>query len=213
MTAASFETHWHPNPPPAGAARSVGLLGGSFNPAHDGHRHIAEAALLALGLDEVWWLVSPQNPLKGTAGMADLTQRFASACQKATTGDPPGRMRVTDIEGVLGTRFTAETLVKLRQAFPAIDFVWLMGADNLEQLPEWKNWQRIFRTVPVAIFDRAPYSTRALAGAAAVRFARHRLPEAAARSLVKATPPAWIFVHSRLHSASASAIRAGRRAT
>lgn len=199
-------THWHPRAPSGTARMRVGLLGGSFNPAHDGHRHISEEALRRLGLDEVWWLVSPQNPLKSADQMAPLGRRFASAVAQA---DRPST-RITDIETELGTTYTAETLRKLCEIFPRISFVWLMGADNLGQISAWKNWTEIFHTVPVAVFARPTYSTRALASVAAGRFARHRLPERSARRLPGSTPPRWVFLHLRLHTASASAIRAGR---
>jgi nicotinate-nucleotide adenylyltransferase len=186
----------------------VGLFGGSFNPAHEGHAHVARAALEQLGLDEVWWLVSPGNPLKDRRDIAPLPERFASAAARAHDGC----MRVTDIEAEFGTNYTAETIVRLRARFPRLFFVWLMGADNLLQLPEWKAWSSIFSMVPVAVFARPHYLERALSGAASARFRDRRLPERAARSLARHRPPAWIFVHSRLHAASASAIRARRRA-
>ena len=199
---------WHPGPPSPFRRAAVGLLGGSFNPAHEGHLHIARQAIERLGLDEVWWLVSPGNPLKPVAGMAPLAERFASAAARA------GRaMRVTDIERDLGTRYTAEALPRLKARYPRLSFVWLMGADNLAQIPAWKDWSLIFHTVPVAVFARPHYLERALSGAASARFRDGRLPERAARSLARHRPPAWVFIHSRLVAASASAIRARRRAS
>jgi nicotinate-nucleotide adenylyltransferase len=202
------ETRWHPAPPSPFRRATVGLLGGSFNPAHEGHLHIARAAIEQLGLDEVWWLVSPGNPLKPTDGMAPLAERFASAVTRARNG----HMRVTDIERDLGTRYTAEAIRRLRARYPRLSFVWLMGADNLAQIPAWKDWSSIFHTVPVAVFARPHYLERALSGAASARFRDGRLPERAARTLARHRPPAWIFIHSRLVAASASAIRARRRA-
>ncbi len=201
-------TRWFPRAPSDTARNRVGLLGGSFNPAHDGHRQLCEEALRRLGLDEVWWLVSPQNPLKSADEMAPLSDRFASAT--ALAGHPA--MRVTDIETSLGTTYTAETLAKLCQIFPRNSFVWLMGADNLRQISAWKDWTEIFNTVPVAVFARPTYSIRALASVAAGRFSRHRLPERHARRLAGSAPPRWVFLHMRLNTASASAIRAGRGA-
>lgn len=199
-------THWHPAPPSHFGRGAVGLLGGSFNPAHEGHAHIARMAIERLGLDEVWWLVSPGNPLKSNHGMAPLAQRFASAVARA------GRsMRVTDVERELGTRYTAEAIRRLSTRYPRRSFVWLMGADNLAQIPAWKDWSSIFHTVPVAVFARPHYLERALSGAASARFRDGRLPERAARTLARHPPPAWIFIHSRLVAASASAIRARRR--
>ncbi|MGE5504918.1 MAG: nicotinate-nucleotide adenylyltransferase [Actinomycetota bacterium] len=196
-----------PNPWGDGRRRRVGLLGGSFNPGHEGHRYVAETALKAFGLDEVWLLVSPQNPLKPIAGMAPLAERLASA--RAAAGGHP-RIRATDIERRLGTRFTADTLAALRRRFPYCRFVWLMGADNLVQVAQWARWTDIFAGVPVAILARTPYSSKALASRAAHRFARCRISDRRARRLAERAPPAWVFVHSRLHPASATAIRAKR---
>ena len=195
-----------PNPWGDRRRRRVGLLGGSFNPAHPGHRHISLNAIKQLGLDEVWWLVSPQNPLKPVAGMAPLGQRVAHA--RRVAAHP--RIRVGDLESALRTRFTADTVAELRRRFPAVRPVWLMGADNLVQVPRWDRWLRIFRTVPVAVFDRSPYSFPALAGKAARRFARFRVAAAAAATLVEMRPPAWVFLPIRRHPASATGIRAGR---
>jgi nicotinate-nucleotide adenylyltransferase len=183
------------------------LLGGSFNPAHEGHRHISLLALKHLALDELWWLVSPQNPLKSSTDMAAFDERFKSAV--AASCHP--RIRVTDIESHLGTRYTADTLETLAARFPKTHFVWIMGADNLRQISAWKDWTAIFRTVPVAVFDRAPYAWGALASHAAQRFRRYRIKARRAAKLALMAPPAWVFFHSRLHPASATAIRAGRR--
>jgi nicotinate-nucleotide adenylyltransferase len=185
----------------------IGLLGGSFNPAHDGHRHVAELALKRLALDQVWLLVSPQNPLKPVAGMAPLAERLAGA-RAVLAGNP--RLLATDIETGLGTRYTVNTLAKLRLRFPKARFVWLMGADNLMQISRWARWIRIFQAVPVAILARSPYSQRALAAKAARRLSRFRVPDRAAPGLADRQPPAWVFLHTRLHPASATAIRARR---
>jgi nicotinate (nicotinamide) nucleotide adenylyltransferase/ribosome silencing factor RsfS/YbeB/iojap len=188
--------------------RRVGLLGGSFNPAHGGHLHISRLALRRLDLDEVWWLVSPQNPLKPSAGMAPFEERLRHAAEIAA-GDR--RIRVTDIEARLGsTTYTADTLQALRRRFPRIRFVWLMGGDNLAQFPYWRRWQDIFRTVPIAVFARPGTSSKALAGAAAHRFASARVPVTAARLLAEMTPPAWVFFHTRLDKRSATQIRTAR---
>jgi nicotinate-nucleotide adenylyltransferase len=194
-----------PNPWGDRRRRRVGLLGGSFNPAHEGHRHVAELALTLLGLDEVWLLVSPQNPLKPAAGMAPLGERLASAC--CVAGGHP-RLHATAIEACLGTRYTADTLAVLHRSFPRRRFVWIMGADNLAQISRWGRWTAIFRAVPVAILARSPYSQKALAAKAARRFARFRLSAGQARGVSDRVPPSWVFLHTRLHPASASAIRA-----
>ncbi len=184
--------------------RRIGLLGGSFNPAHAGHRHISLAALTRLRLDRVWWLVSPQNPLKPVAGMAPLAGRLALA--RRVAAHP--RIVVTDLEARLGTRYTADTLAALTARFPRVRFVWLMGADNLIQLPDWQHWTQIFHTMPIAVFARPAYCLRASGGKAARRFARHRRAERNAGSLADQRPPAWTLFHIPLHPASATALRA-----
>ncbi len=168
--------------------------------------HISLLALKHLHLDEVWWMVSPQNPLKETAGMAPFEERFEGA--KAMVKRPD--ILVTDIEKNLGTRFTADTLEALKVCFPRTDFVWIMGADNLVQISRWQRWTRIFNLVPIAVFDRAPYSFNALASKAAHAFGRFKLPQRVASGLAEHDTPAWIFFHTRLHPATATAIRAGR---
>ena len=181
----------------------IGLLGGSFNPAHDGHRHLSLSALRLLSLDQVWWLVSPQNPLKAARGMAPLAQRTAHAEQVARHP----RIHVSTIESRLGTRFTADTLRRLKRRYPDIRFVWLMGADNLEQLPRWKHWQQIMTTVPVAVFDREPYSYSVLGQQAGSRFRRFLWQQADGRALAAATPPAWGFFRMKRHPMSATQVR------
>ncbi len=193
-------------------ALRIGLLGGSFNPAHAGHRHLSLLALKRLRLDQVWWLVSPQNPLKPTTGMAPLAERMALARKVARHP----RIRVTGIEARLRTRHTAMTLKRLKSAFPEARFVWLMGADNLVQIPHWFNWKAIFAAVPIAVFDRGSYSYmyKALAGRAAQSYSRYRLPPDQARALADREPPAWVYVREmRRHPASATAIRRKARGT
>ncbi len=183
----------------------VGLLGGSFNPAHDGHRHISELALKRLGLDQVWWLVSPQNPLKSSRGMASLEQRLESARTVAGAAGGKRSLRVSAIEASLGTRYTVDTLVALRRRFGATRFVWLMGADNLVELPAWHRWNRLFQLMPIAIFGRPNYDYPALAGQAARRYQKFRIRHPA--GLPGRAPPAWCFVHGATHPTSATALR------
>ena len=189
-----------------GGHRRIGLLGGSFNPAHEGHRDISLAALAYLDLDEVWWMVSPQNPLKPEKGMASFAERMAGA--QAMAHHP--RIKVTDIEKRLGTRYTADTLRTLVTRFPSYRFVWLMGADNLAQIASWRDWTRIFHLVPIAVFDRPTYTIKALSSLAARRFRRSRRREAALKTLAATPAPAWVFVHHRLNPISATQIRAER---
>ena len=181
------------------------MLGGSFNPAHGGHLHISELALKFLDLHQIWWLVSPQNPLKPVDGMAPFPVRLEGARRIAET-DP--RILVTDLESRLASsRYTADSLKALRRRFPRPRFVWLMGGDNLVQIPKWQRWPEIFRTVPIAVFDRPSYSLKALSGPAAKRFARYRVPASDERRLAEMEPPAWVFFHTRLDDRSATRIR------
>ena len=183
--------------------RRIGLLGGSFNPAHRAHLAISRAALARLGLDAVVWLVSPQNPLKPETGMAPFDERLAAA--RALAIDP--RIHVSDAEARLGTRYTADTLARLCRHSPATRFVWLMGADNLIQLSSWKHWHKIFALVPVAVFARPSYSLRALSATAARCYAGARLAENKASGLAAKAAPAWVFLRTRLDATSASRIR------
>lgn len=187
--------------------RSVGLLGGSFNPAHEGHRFISLYALSRLRVDEVWWMVSPQNPLKSADGMAPLDRRLA----RATAVARHPKIKVTDIETRLGTRYTADTLRQLTGRWPRTRFVWLMGADNLKQMHRWEDWPDIFRSARIAVFDRPAYSMEALLSQAAKRFARSRVPASAASGLIARNPPAWVFLRTPLHPISATRLRAPAR--
>jgi len=184
--------------------RRIGLLGGSFNPAHAGHLHISRLALEKLGLDELWWLVSPQNPLKRAHGMAPFNERMAQA-RAVAKADP--RIVVSNAEDQLGTRYTVDTLTQLQARHPELAFVWIIGADNLHQMHKWRGWRAIFRMVPIAVFPRVPYSLRALGGRAARRFDAARIPESRARRLAGLRPPAWVFLRTPLHGESATRIR------
>ena len=187
----------------------IGLLGGSFNPAHEGHRHVAALARARLGLDQVWLLVSPGNPLKAEAGMAPLARRLASA-RKIADGR---RVVASAIEAAFGTRYTVATLRLLLRRFPRASFVWLMGTDILEQLPRWRRWEVIARHIPFLVLPRPGYNDRALAGRAAQRLRRARRPHRMAAILPRLAAPAWIFLCASQHPASATAIRMNRGAT
>jgi nicotinate-nucleotide adenylyltransferase len=186
--------------------RRVGLLGGSFNPAHTGHRHISLEALKRLDLDEVWWLVAPQNPLKPARGMAPFKKRLEGAAALANDR----RIKVLDLEAQLGTHYTADTLDALRRRFPRTRFVWLMGADNLAQIRHWRRWTDIFNRVPIAVFARPTYCFRGLAELAAKRYAHQRAAPEAARRLAELAPPVWAFLPIRLDTSSATDIRSHR---
>ncbi len=152
--------------------KKIGLLGGSFNPAHKGHLHITKIALKRLKLDEVWWLVSPQNPLKPAKDMAPLSSRLKSAEEiiSAAPKKYSGKIMATDIERKLATVYTSDTIQQLKKKFPKTEFVWLMGADNLLQLPQWHNWERIPQMVEVHVFDRGKFYKDAIKGEAISKY-------------------------------------------
>jgi nicotinate-nucleotide adenylyltransferase len=181
------------------AGLRIGLLGGSFNPAHAGHVHASKVALKQLKLDYVWWLVSPQNPLKGKKHMAPLARRMASARKRARNK----RIRVTDIEAALGTRYTVDTLTALKRRFPKVHFVWLMGSDNFIQLPRWRRWKRIFALVPMAVVPRPGTALKARHCRAARRFAAARV----AAGELPLEPPAWTILRAAGVKASATRVR------
>lgn len=189
--------------PYARAGQVVGLLGGSFDPAHAGHVHISEAALRRFGLDRLWWLVSPGNPLKQN-GPAPLPERMQAA--RALMRHP--RITVTDIESRLGTRYTARTIAQLQQAYPGVHFVWLMGADNLGQFHLWQDWQEIMARVPVGVLARPGQRISARMSKAARLYRSVRLPARASELLGRSAPPTWCFVNLPMSDMSSSAIRA-----
>ncbi len=179
----------------------IGLLGGSFDPAHEGHVHISREALKRMGLDRVWWLVSPGNPLKPRQP-APMADRLARA--RAVMADP--RVVISDLEARLGTRATADTLDALKALYPGVHFVWLMGADNLVQFHRWNRWRDILRAVPVGVLARPGSGVAARSSVAARAFRVHRVARGEALRGRKA--PAWCFVNIPLVDASSSAIRA-----
>lgn len=181
----------------------IGLLGGSFNPAHGGHRRVSLFAIHALGLDAVWWMVSPGNPLKGANGMAPLAKRFASAVTMARRAP----IRVTAIERDLGTRYTVDTLRKLRRRYPKVEFVWLMGADNLAQLHHWRDWRGLARLMPIAVVARPGYDGAALASPAMAWLGRHRVSAASLKHRGEWSAPALVILRFDPDSRSATAIR------
>ena len=207
----------------------IGLLGGSFNPAHDGHLHISVEAQKRLGLKKIWWMVSPQNPLKPTQGMAPFAERFAGAQafvqsrhsssteqSEARSGGVWGKephrtkcnyITVTDIENRLHTRYTIDTLRKLKRRFPKLQFVWLMGADNLATIHRWQEWEKIFALVPILVLDRSLFSHSALRKKASLRFAKYRKNPRALTACAALGLPAWAYTHMRRHSASSTKIR------
>jgi nicotinate-nucleotide adenylyltransferase len=181
----------------------VGLYGGSFDPAHQGHAHVARTALTRLGLDRVIWLVSPQNPLKSAGAATGLPARMAGARVRARGP----RMTVSDAETRMGTRYTVDTLRVLKARFPGVHFVWIVGADNLASLHRWRGWVQILHSVPVAVISRPGEALRAGLSPAARRFAAARRPASAARGLALMRPPAWIYLPAPLKFISSTALR------
>ena len=181
----------------------IGLLGGSFDPAHEGHVHITREALKRLGLDQVWWLVTPGNPLK-RRGPAPLEERLARARQVM---DHP-QVKVTDLEARLGTRYTHATLTALQAMYPDVRLVWLMGADNLADFHRWDNWHGIMSEVPVAVLARPGQRISARMSVAARHYRRNRLLGREAKLLAGMEPPAWVFLNVPMNDQSSTAIRA-----
>ena len=182
---------------------TVGLYGGSFNPAHEGHAHVAETALRRLGLDRVIWLVSPQNPLKPAHETDALTRRIWGALRYA---EGPS-MIVSDAETRMGSQYTIDTVRSLKARFPGVHFVWIMGADSLASFHRWRGWTQIMREVPVAVVSRPWIAMKSRFSPAARRFAHARLPISAARRLPYTQPPAWVYLHGPLNFASSTALR------
>ena len=191
------------------AGMRVGLFGGSFNPAHDGHAHVAETALQRLGLDRVVWLVSPQNPLKGGDETAPLTARMAWA--QATATGPA--MIVSDFETRAGTQWTVDTLRALKARHPGVRFVWLMGSDNLATFHRWRGWTDIMRMMPVAVVARPGSLLESRAAPAARRFAGHRISSREARLLPVMAAPAWTYLRAPLNRSSSTVLRQAVRIT
>jgi nicotinate-nucleotide adenylyltransferase len=192
--------------PPYSPGMRIGLFGGTFDPPHAAHRAACLLAMERLGLDRVWWLVTPGNPLKDTRGLAPLATRLAAA--RALAHHP--RIDVTDLEAKLGTGYTYETIAYLVRRCAGVHFVWIMGADNLRSFHRWQRWRGIAEMVPIAVVDRLGPSLYATASAAGHWLARFRLPESAARTLAERKPPAWIYLHGLKSPLSSTALRAAR---
>ncbi|MGK6354387.1 nicotinate-nucleotide adenylyltransferase [Sphingomonas sp. DT-207] len=184
--------------------KRIGLLGGSFNPAHRGHRRLSLHAMRALGLDEVWWLVSPGNPLKPDAGMAPFAARLASARRMARHAP----IRASDVEVRMKTRYTADTLAELVRRHPRRRFIWLMGADNLAQFHRWRDWRRIARQVPIAVIARPGYNREAHASVAMGWLRRAVRPAGQAKNWTKWSLPALVLLRFRPDPTSATRLRA-----
>ncbi|MDN2583753.1 nicotinate-nucleotide adenylyltransferase [Aquibium sp. ELW1220] len=182
---------------------AVGLFGGSFNPPHAGHALVAEIALRRLRLDQLWWIVTPGNPLKSVAQLAPLGQRIARS--ERLIHDP--RVKVTAFEAAHHIRYTADTLALVRQRNPGVDFVWIMGADSLASFHRWQRWRDIVDTFPIAVIDRPGSTLAFLSSVMAKTFARARVDEEGAPLLARRRAPAWTFVHGPRSSLSSTALR------
>ena len=180
----------------------VGLLGGSFDPPHAGHVHITRQALRRFGLDRVWWLVSPGNPLKAD-GPAPMARRMA-ACREIMQHP---KVEVTDIEVQLETRFTADTIERLQDVYPNVNFVWLMGADNLASVHKWERWEWIFENVPIGVTSRPEEHLKAAGSKAAMKYRTMRLSASNARLLPFQKPPAWCLLDGPVVDISSTEIR------
>ena len=191
--------------PLAPPGQRIGLMGGTFNPPNEGHLICAVTALRRLQLNQLWWMVTPGNPLKSGEGLPSLHKRMAASRRLAT--DP--RIKVTGFEAALGSPYTYETLRYVTRRLPGVHFVWVMGADNLAGFDRWQRWREIARLVPMAVVDRPGWRLKALASPAAGSLARYRVPETLAAGLPLMTPPAWTLLSTRLSDASSTALRAG----
>ncbi len=189
--------------PYAQPGQVIGLFGGSFDPPHEGHVHVSREALKRFGLDRVWWLVSPGNPLK-EKGPAALEKRLNAA--RALVSHP--RVKVTDIEALLGTRYTAQTLERMQTLYPHVRFVWLMGADNLAQFHRWQRWEWIMNHVPVGVLARPGERISARTSVAAQRFRSAKIGASKAALLGRMEAPAWCFLNVPMVDVSSSEIRA-----
>ncbi|MGV1015110.1 MAG: nicotinate-nucleotide adenylyltransferase [Methyloceanibacter sp.] len=182
----------------------IGLLGGSFNPAHDAHRQISLTALKRLDLDQVWWLVSPANPLKDATKLPSLDKRVSAA--KDIANHP--RIEVTGFSGAGKSPYTVDLLTELKRRLPGVNFVWLMGADNLADFHRWHGWSKIFGLMPIAVLDRPGFRLKARASKAAQRFSDFHVDESDALGLAWLVPPAWTILSHRLSGLSSTKLRA-----
>lgn len=190
--------------PPFAAGMRIGLFGGSFNPPHEGHRHASLTALTRLGLDRVWWLVTPGNPLKDNSSLPPLEVRISAA--RRVAAHP--RLVPTGLEARIGARFSHDTIAALRRRCPGVHFVWIMGADNLAGFHHWQRWREIATLVPFVVIARPGATVKGPLGKAARVLADSRRSELEALSLATARPPAWIFLHAPLDPTSSTALRA-----
>jgi nicotinate-nucleotide adenylyltransferase len=192
--------------PPHARGMRIGLFGGTFDPVHAAHRAACLIAMKRLRLDRVWWLVTPGNPLKDRNDLAPLAERIAAA--RALAHHP--RIAVTGLEAGMRTRYTYDTIRGLTARCPGVRFVWIMGADNLQNFHRWQQWRDIADMVPIVVVDRLGPSLHAAAGLAAQALARYRVADAQAAKLADRRPPAWVYLHGLKSPLSSTALRAAR---
>ncbi len=190
--------------PPAAPGLRIGLYGGSFNPAHLGHRHVSLVAMKRLALDRVWWMITPGNPLKDRSQLAPLDERVGTA--RAVSNHP--RIVVTDFESRIGARFTCQSLAYLRARRPTARFVWIMGADSLAAFHRWRDFRAIAAAMPIAVIDRPGFTLDAPNARGARVLGRWRIDESDAGLLADLEPPAWVFLHGPRSTLSSTALRA-----
>lgn len=186
---------------------AVGLFGGSFNPPHAGHALVAETAIRKLRLDQLWWMITPGNPLKDSGSLAPLAERIAMS--EKCVSDP--RIRVTAFEARYRIRYTADTIRLVKSRHPGVFFVWIMGADSLRDFHRWERWREIAESVPIAVFDRPGSTLSFLSSTMAKAFSHARIGEAEATRLARVSPPAWTFIHGPRSSLSSTALREAAR--
>jgi nicotinate-nucleotide adenylyltransferase len=194
--------------PATAPGQRIGLFGGSFNPPHDGHALVAETALKRLALDQLWWIVTPGNPLKSTRELLPLAERI----QLSKTIAPGPKVRVTAFEASTKSRFSADTIALVLRHNPSCQFVWVMGADNLKSFHHWERWQNIAVSIPIAVIDRPGSTLSFLSSPMAIRFAASRVDESDAQTLAGREAPAWTFLHGPRSSLSSTALRRAARA-
>jgi nicotinate-nucleotide adenylyltransferase len=185
----------------------IGLYGGSFNPAHAGHRHVSLMALRRLGLDRIWWIVTPGNPLKNLGELSSMAARVAEAGKVAAHP----RIDITAFEETIGARYTVDTLAYLKRRYPGVRFVWIMGADNLAGFHRWRGWRSIAQMMPIAVIDRPGWTLKGMHSRSATALQARRIPENEARVLPSLAPPAWTFLHGPRSTLSSTEIRRMRR--
>ena len=194
--------------PTAGDGASIGLFGGSFNPPHEGHLNLCDLALKRLELDQIWWMVTPGNPLKDVSELAPLEERIEKC--HAIISHP--RIKVTAFEMAHKVRYTADTLKLVRKLRPRNDFVWLMGADNLADFHHWQDWREIANMMPIAVIDRPGSTLSYHSGMASIALSRFRIDEGDAPLLANMKPPAWTFLHGPRSSLSSTQLRVQQQA-